>query len=438
VTRPGDQSHGEELLVPARMPRRRRLTYLAAAVLAAAALGAGLVSRYGGGRHRAAPSPPISSPAPQPPAPSTAVNGPVVRTAALPDLGDVRLFVRAEGAVAELNFAAGWIRSIPLPPLQVTGPVTFGVTTGGAFVRPASGAPGYYVPDAGPARPLDGALADATVLPAPDPDHVWTVGYGSDWAASLHLVAVRTGARTGHVLRVPRRIGPLVQHPMPDGSGYLLATGAAGSYDVRPGGAHRLPVDLATSTLLASGSDRLLVASCAPSSPRMCPAQLLRLPDGHPLGPPGRLGRLTATAAQPAGVISPDGRSALVYQANASGLPQARLLDLGTGRFRGPAIAVDPDVQSGALAYAPDGRWAFAVSAGGRLTAIDVRTGSSLRIAIALPQLEQLAPAARRITSQYKTVPMQLQAHIHERIDACFSPPPMTPTRFSNANLSRC
>jgi hypothetical protein len=435
VTRPGERSEGEELLVPARMPRRRRLSYLAAALLAAGALGAGLVNRYGGGHHRAAPSLPSSSPAPQPPAPSTATPGPVVRTVPLPDIGDVQLFVRAEGAVAELNFAAGWIRSNPLPPLQVTGPVLFGATSSGAFVRPASGAPGYYVPDAGPARPLGGALADATVLPAPDPDHVWTIGYGTDWAASLRLVAVRTGSRTGHVLRVPRRIGALVQHPMPDGSGYLLATGAGGSYDVRPGGAHRLPVDLAASTVLASGSDRLLVAACAPRSPRTCPAQLLRLPGGHRLA---SLGRLTATAAQPAGVISPDGRTALLYQVTASGLPKVRLLDLATGRFRGAAIAVDPDVQSGALAYAPDGRWAFAVSAGGRLIAINVRTGSALQIDAGLPHLEQLAPAAGRVTSQYKTVPMQLQAHFHERIDACFSPPPTTPTRSWNASHSRC
>lgn len=434
MTRPGEGPQREELLAPARVPRRTRLWVATVALLAAGALGAGLVDRYGGGHHDAVPSEPSSSHAPRPPAPSTAVDGPIVRTVALPDIGDVQLFVRAEGAVAEVNFAAGWIRSTPVPTLQVTGAVTFGVTTSGAFVRPAAGAPGYFVPDSGPTRLLGGALTDATVLPGPDPDDVWTLGYRADWAANLRLVRVLSGSPTGEVLRVPRRVGALVQHPLPDGSGFLLATGASASYDVRPGRAYRLPVDLAASTVLASGGGRLLVATCAPRSPRTCPAQLLRLPDGHRLG---SLDGLTATAAQPAGVIAPDGRTALLYQATASGLPEARLLDLATGRFRGAAIPVDTDVQTGALAYAPDGRWAFAVTTGGRLTAINVRTGATLRIDVGLPRLEQLAPTAGRLTSQYKTVPMQLQAHFHERIDVCFSPPPMTPTRSWNASLPR-
>jgi hypothetical protein len=178
---------------------------------------------------------------------------------------------------------------------------------------------------------------------------------------------------------------------MPDGSGYLLASAARGSFDVRPDGAHRLPVDLAAGTVLASGDGRLLVATCAPRTPRACPARLLRLPDGHRLV---SLHRLTAMAAQPAGVISPGGRTALLYQADASGLPELRLLDLITGRFRGAAIAVDPDVQTGALAYAPDGRWAFAVGAGGGLTAIDVRTGAAKPIRAGLPRLYQVAVRA--------------------------------------------
>ena len=390
MTRPGERPESEELLVPARVPRRRQLWYVAIALLAAGALAAGLVNRYGG-HHDAAPTQPSTSHAPRPPAPSIAVDGPTVRTLALPDLGDVQLFVRADGAVAELNFAAGWIRANAVPALQVSGPVTFGVTADGAFVRPAAGAPGYYVPDVGPVRPLGGALADATVLPAPDPGDVWTIGYRTDWMANLHLVRVLTGSRTGQLLLVPPRVGVMVQHPLPDGSGYLLATGSGGSFDVRPDGAHRLPADLASSTVLASGSDRLLVATCAPRSPRACPAKLLRLPDGHRLASPGRL---TATAAQPAGVISPDGRTALVYQATAAGLPEVRLLDLATGRFRGAAIAVDPDVQPGALAYAPDGRWAFAVSAGGRLTAINVATGLAQPIQVNLPHLYQVTARA--------------------------------------------
>jgi hypothetical protein len=385
VAGPSERSSSEELLAPARVPRRTRLWYAAAALLLAGALGAGLGERFGGGH-------PGPAPASDPPRPApAAAAGPVVRAARLPHVGAVQLYARAGSVVVALDFGAGRIRSTPVPAQQLTGPVTFGVTARGAFVRPPAGAPGFYVPDAGLARPLGGALADATVLPAPYPDDVWTIGYGTNWAAALHLVGVLSGHRTGAALRVPRGIGPLVQHPMPDGSGYLLASTAHGSYDVRPDGAHRLPVDLAAGTVLASGGGRLLVATCAPRSARACPARLLRLPDGHRLE---SLHRLTATAAQPAGVISPDGRTALLYQADASGLPELRLLDLATGRFRGAAIAVDPDVQPGALAYTPDGRWAFAVSAGGRLTAIRVRTGAALRVDAGLPQVYQLAVRA--------------------------------------------
>jgi hypothetical protein len=394
------ESDSEETLAPARVSRRTRLWYAAAAVLAAGAIVAGLVSRYAGG-HPSAATPPTTPAHPtRTPTPSgtssgtsSSSSGPVVLPPAgpLPDVGDVQLFARAGDAVVEVNFGADRIVSTPVPELQLTGAVTFGATSGGAFVRPVSGAPGYYVPDAGTARPLGGALANATVLPAPDPDEVWTIGYRTDWLADLHLVRVLTGSGTGQVLRVPSRVGAMISHPMPDGAGYLLATGTGGSYDVRPDGAHRLPVNLVASTVLADGGGRLLVAACAPGSPRTCPAQLLRLPDGRRLGPPRHL---TATAAQPAGVIAPDGRTALVYQAAATGPPQLRLLDLATGHFRGAPIAVDPDVQPGALAYAPDGRWAFAVSAGGRLTAIDVRTGAAQTVRAGLPHLYQLAVRA--------------------------------------------
>jgi hypothetical protein len=384
----------DELLTPARLSRRTRLWYAAAAVLVAGGLVAGLVSRHGRGRPVAAPTPASTArpstghPAPAP-TPSSAGTAPVIvaPTGPLPDVGDVQLFARAGNVVFELNFGAGWIRATPVPVLQLTGAVTFGATAGGAFVRPAAGAPGYYVPDVGPARPLGGALANATVLPAPDPDEVWTIGYRADWLANLSLVTVLTGSRTGQVLRVPSRVGA-APRPQPDGSGYVLLTGTGGSFDLRPDGAHRLPVDLSASTVLASGSDRLLVATCASGSPQACPVQLLRLPDGYH---PTPMGRLTATAAQPAGVISPDARTALLYQATAAGLPQVRLLDLATGRFRGAPIAVDPDPQAGALAYTPDGRWAFAVSAGGTLTALDTRTGVAQRVHADLPRLYQLA-----------------------------------------------
>jgi hypothetical protein len=424
---------GEELLAQPAASGRRRVAYAFGVVLLGIGVAVGLLTSGHGDHHRAQPPPRPSTASPRP-GPS-AVQTVLPVPGPLPDVGDLRLFARAGDAVIELDFGTGQIRSTPVPGLQLTGAVTFGATTAGVFVRPAAGAPGYYVPDLGPARALAGALADATVLPAPDPNEVWTIDYRTDWLTDLQLVRVRTGSPTAQLLRVPRRVGVMPRPPAPDGSGYVLATGTGGSFDVRPGGAYRLPVDLAASTILASGSDRLLVAGCAPRSPRACPAQLLALPAGHRLA---ALAGLTATAAQPAGVISPDRRTALIYQAGASGLPQARLLDLTTGRPRGAAVAVDPGVQPGALAYSPDGRWAFAIGTAGKLIAIDVRTGAARRVDGQLPFLYQLATMGGSVTSPDSTIRMYLQTNSYERIGACSSPRPTTPTHSSNASHWRC
>jgi hypothetical protein len=306
-------------------------------------------------------------------------------TGLLPEVGDVRLFARAANAVVEINFAASWIVASPIPILRSSGPVTFGVTATGAYVRPIDAVPGYFVPDVGAARELTGALADAAVLPGPDSESVWIEESRADHLTGLRAVYVPTAAVTSTLLPVPAADGPFWGPPQPDGSGYALLSGGHGSFDLRPDGAHRLPDDLPSGTVLAAGSDRLLVASCSPPRLRSCPVSLIRLPDGART----RLGSLPVTAALPTGAISSD--AALVYQAPVPGQLDVRLLDLRTGRFRGQPVAVDPDTEPGSAVFSPDGRWAFVVSAGGTLTALDARTGVAQRIHADLPHLYQLA-----------------------------------------------
>lgn len=382
---------GEEELSPGpHLTRRTRLGLSALAAVVLAGLAAGLVSRHGGGHPGAVATHSRTAHVSRPPAPAGPTGDPVVLTPTgpRPDVGSVRLFARAVDAVVEFNFSAGWIVSSPLPVLLSSGPVTFGLTSTGSFVRPDDAVPGYFVPAADQARPLTGTLAATAVLPGPAPGVVWTEQSAGNRLTGLRAVSVPAGARMPGALRVPAAAGKVWGPPMPDGSGYALITGRAGTFDLRPHGAHRLPIDLLHDTLLASGGNRLLVSTCAQPRPRRCPVSLIRLPAGPRTELPGLL---PVSAALPAGAISADGRSALVYQITPGGERTVRLLDLRTGRLRGAAVPVDVEVQAQACAFSPDGRWAFVVSVGGTLTALDTRTGVARRIHADLPHLYQLA-----------------------------------------------
>ncbi|HEU5007541.1 MAG TPA: hypothetical protein VFT67_11230 [Jatrophihabitantaceae bacterium] len=310
-----------------------------------------------------------------------------MRTVALPDVGPVQLFVRAGDAVAHLDFAAGTVTTTTIPALRSTGPVTFGVTETGAFVRPMDAVPGYFVPDGGPPRELTGVLANTAVLPGPDSESVWIEEFRDNTLQGMREVYVPTSAVTSRSLPLPAGVGRVWGPPQADGSGYVLVYGQHGTFDLRPDGAHRLPSVLLHATVLASGDDRLLMATC--SSPRLqrCPVWLVHLPDGRR----SRVGSALAVSGQLAGVIAPDARTALVYQPGTPGQLAARVLDLGTGRMLGAPVPIDSDVQPGSAVYTADGRWVFLVSAKDSLAAMDARTGAVQRIDAGLSVVYQLA-----------------------------------------------
>lgn len=391
---PDGPGAGEELLAQPAPSRGRRLGYaLGAAVLVAAVLTA-VLTRHRGPHPNAAPDPaPTGSSAPAPPpsqlpAPSERTDPVILHPSApLPDVGKVQLFARAANAVVQVNFAAGWIREAPLPGLLSTGPVSFGATSGGAYVRPLDAVPGYFVPDNGPARKLTGALANQSGLPGPDPDSMWIEQDGPQTITGFRLAALPGGTATPVRLRIPAAIGQMRAPQYADGSGYVLAWGTGGTFDLRPDGAHRLPIDLGRSPLLATGSDRLLVTSCPSPALQRCPISLVRLPDGRAT----RVGTVPAVSGLPVGVISGDHSTALIYQPAAPGQLSARLLDLRTGHFRGPAIGLDAEVEPGSAVYSADSRWAFLVGRGGSLVAVDARTGSARSLSLGLPILYQLS-----------------------------------------------
>lgn len=311
----------------------------------------------------------------------------MVLASELPPLG-VQLFARAANAVLHLDFVAGDVTLTPIPALQSTGPVTFLATATGSAVRPLDAVPGYFVPDAGPARPLRGALARADALPGPDADSVWVEQDTAARITGLRLVRLSTSAIAGRTLPMPDGIGNIWMRPTSDGSGYVLVAGDNGVFDLRMDAAHRLPALVGTGTVQAAGANRLLVAACPQRSPQgACSMSVVRLPGGamrHVAG--------SAVFARSllVGPIAPDGQTALVYVSPAPGQTAVELLDLSSGELRGEPVPVDPDVMPGSAVFSPDGRWAFVV-AGGALVVLDAHSGRQQQFDVDLPYIYQLA-----------------------------------------------
>jgi hypothetical protein len=364
------------------------MAYAGAAALLAAGLVAGLITRGHGGRHEARPSsPPTATAEITAPVPPTAAPGPVVRQAALPAVGAVELYARAADAVLQIDFAAGRVITTAVPALRSSGPVTFGVTAIGAYVRPLDAVPGYFVPDGGPARDLAGVLTGAAVLPGPDSESVWVEESSGDTVRGMREVYVPTSAVTSRFLPLPASIGRISAPPVADGSGYVLIRTNRGTFDLRPDGAHRLPDALRHGTVLATGGGRLLVATCPSPQLQRCPISLVRLPDGRL----SRVGHAVAVAGMLPGVIAPDARTALVYQPRGDGRFAARAIDLRSGRMLGAGVPVDSDLMPGSAVYSADGRWAFLIGVSGTLVAVNARTGDARRVEAGLPYLYQLA-----------------------------------------------
>jgi hypothetical protein len=287
------------------------------------------------------------------------------------------LFGYGPARLVRVQLARGRITRTVVPALGSTGPVSLVVGPNQAVVRPLDNVAGYLVPDGQPARILSGALSHGgTLIPGPRPGTAWVqAGYQ---VASLSLVRL-DGSRTGVSLRLPPG-GPSL--PVPDGQGFALVSGASSGdlYDERPGGFRRIAGSLA-----AVGPTRWLTVDCR--SQHRCSYVVLDPAAGARRMLPGP----AEQPAGPLGVIAPDGSAAAVLRSVAGQLT-LRLINLASGADQRVPVPIYQE-SSGpqALAWSPDSRWLFIITARGQLAAVSARTERVEGLGVTLPPVSEIA-----------------------------------------------
>jgi hypothetical protein len=288
------------------------------------------------------------------------------------------------GVVIRIQMATGLVSRTTMPPLASNGLAAVIAGPDQMIVRPADYEPGYLVPDDGAARPLPAALGQGGMtIPGPRPGQVWvtvSANAGLDGYSVLRLVAMN-GTRVGQsTLRLPAS-GYL---SVPDGQGYALVQQGSAVYDVRPAGARRV----ADGTLVAAGPSAWLISRCR--SATRCVSTVIdpatggrrTLPDSALAGYP--------IPSWPPGVISPDGRLAALPNYAKGHSAAMRFVNLRTGAEHSVTAALGGQGWP-ALAWSPDSRWLFWVTAGGTVKAMDPRTGQVSGLGVALPPVTFLA-----------------------------------------------
>ncbi len=324
-----------------------------------------------------------------PPRARPASTGAVSTSEAGPRLLGVRasweLFGYGDDRVVRIQFASGRITQTAVPvktpiPVPSSGPVSLVVGPHEAIISHLDFVPGYLVPDGRPARPLSGALGKGgIVIPGPQPGTAWV--QATFQATSMPLVRM-DGTETGVSLRLPP--GGYSQ-ANPDGRGGVLVgvypETSATLYDVRPGGFQPI-----AGMLAAVGPTRWLVVDChaghrcsnatvdpATGAQHTLPGSSAELPGGTP------------------GVIAPDG-SAAAYPAASGDRVTLQLLNLVSGSDQQIPVSLYPETPADqVLAWSPDSRWLFVVTAQGKLAAVDARTGHVEGLGVSLPRLSLIA-----------------------------------------------
>lgn len=361
------QPGGYEEIVQFGRPRRRRagLGSLPLALLAAIAVVA--VVRHSGGQPHRPPPPPV----------------------AVTNVGHRILGVRAGWAlfgldssgVVAVQFSRGQITRTALP-LESGSPVSLIVNSDKVIVRPLDNVPGYVVPDGQPAQLLTGVLSHgALLLPGPVADEEWDIR----GQQSISLVGAR-----GQVLRtglagLPGRFTLLASTA--DGSGNVLLSGNNGQqYDMgsgvlRPVGA----------LLVAVGPRDWLGLSC--DQQRNCQKVVITAATGARRLLPGPAFSATTNWPwlSPAGVTAPDGSTAALLVSSTFGATALDLVNLTSGAVTAVQASVVPHAGSQTLAWSPDSRWLFVITATGQLAAVNPRTGHVQDLGLGLSGLRKIA-----------------------------------------------
>jgi len=289
------------------------------------------------------------------------------------------LFGYAPGRVVRIAFASGRVTQTAVPHVLSSGPVSFVVGPHEAIIRPLDFVPGYVVPDGRPARLLPGALSSGgTVIPGPQPGTAWVqAGFQ---VASMPLVRM-DGTETGVSLRLPPG-GPW--QAISDGRGGVLVGAGypGGTYDVGPGGFHRI-----AGMLAAVGPTRWLIVDC--DAGHRCSNVIVDPVTGARHTLPGPSATPPAGAAP--GVIAPDGSAAAIVRAS-GGRVTLHLLNLVSGSDQQISVSLDEESATDpSLAWSPDSRWLFVVAAQGKLAAVDARTRRVEGVGVEIPSLSLIA-----------------------------------------------
>ena len=152
--------------------------------------------------------------------------------------------------------------------------------------------------------------------------------------------------------------------------------------DVRPGGFQRI-----AGMLAAVGPTRWLVVDC--HAGHRCSNVIVDPATGAQHALPGPSAEPLPGAAP--GVIAPDGSAAAIAAASGDRVT-LHLLNLVSGSDQ--QIPVSLDAESAAdqtLAWSPDSRWLFVVTAQGKLAVVDARTGHVEGLGVSLPPLSLIA-----------------------------------------------
>jgi len=372
-------------LSPSRPPRLRR--WLLAGTLPLALIAATLGPRWTrAGEDPPAPATsPISAGRSTSPAALDQLGPPQVREARqplLPVRGGWELYGRGDNEVVRIEPRAGWVTRTPVPPVASARPVSFLAVGSGVLIRPQEPAPGYWVPDGRPTRPMPAGLGrGGEVLPGPRPEEVWIPSTSRYSNRTVMLLASLSAGTVREFAALP---ADATGEVATDGAGsyYFGATG--GTYEPGRRGYRRIT----TGTVLAAGARTFLTAEC--DEQHQCRHVLIDRHDGN---------RRTVQLLPSLDVslalaeVSPDGRYvALLYRLATTPLT-LHLLDLERGIGRPIEAAFGPLLEEGALAWSPDGAYLFALGGGGRLTVVHCATSRNVRLPISLPPLRQLAVA---------------------------------------------
>jgi hypothetical protein len=347
-------------------PRRIGRRWLSRLVLAALVIAAAVVVFYHPPKQHAAPPQLVSV---------TNVGHPILGVRA----GWQLFGLTTTNSVVSVEFGRGQITRTVLPQAEGNGPVSFIVGPHDAIVRPLDNVPGYVIRDGLPPRPLTGILAHGgLLLPGPSASDEWLVSNDA-----ITLVGPAGQATAVH-LALPVQHWPLGT-AMADGRGEVLMFNDAGVlYDTSPRLVRRIGVLLA-----AIGPRIWLGLNCERTSCHNMAIDTMTDARRMLPGPPLDIVSWPWPAAP--GVVAPDGSVAAVTAAYGASGVALDLVNLSTGVVTTAPAPIAQDSSSRTLAWSPDSRWLFVITANGGLVAVNPRDGTVHSLGARLPGLSQIA-----------------------------------------------